>query len=231
MEAVLDEFYAQIMDKLERDELIPAYKRTQHREYLVTVVEGLCGPWCGGDRRRASEAALAGAVAHHGRAVRDNGSVCPLGKHHDILYVMARFAVDADAGPGPVAALLNAIYTNRCVQMYIKFSSISCLPDFPPTTVTAPVPVILGQICFFLYRILNEFSNALNMMRRRNAILWNTDPFDRRPGIRMSRRARFVSTAVAYDEHAPGDTIAAAAPGNRSKQTELLSGPNAPDFS
>lgn len=111
MEAVLDTFYARIVDKLDRDELIPAYKRTQHREYLVTVVDGLCGAWCAGDRRRANDAALTGAVAHHGRAVRDNGAVCPLGKHHDMLYLMARFAVDADAGAGPVAALLTAIYT------------------------------------------------------------------------------------------------------------------------
>lgn len=107
MEAVLDEFYAQIVAKLERDELIPAYKRSMHREYVATVVDGLCGR----DRRRAREAAVTGAVAHHDRAVRDNGSVCPLGKHHDMLYVMARFAVDADAGPEPVAALLTAIYT------------------------------------------------------------------------------------------------------------------------
>jgi len=111
MQAVLDEFYAQIVAKLERDELIPAYKRSMHREYLATVVDGLCGPWCGRDRRRACESAVAGSVAYHGRAVRDNGSVCPLGKHHDMLYVMARFAMDADAGPEPVASLLAAIYT------------------------------------------------------------------------------------------------------------------------
>jgi len=111
MQAVLDEFYAQIVAKLERDELIPAYKRSMHREYLATVVDGLCGPWCGRDRRRACEAAVTGAVAYHGRVVRDNGSVCPLGKNHDMLYVMARFAMDADAGPEPVAALLTAIYT------------------------------------------------------------------------------------------------------------------------
>lgn len=111
MQAVLDEFYAQIVAKLERDELIPAYKRSMHREYLATVVDGLCGPWCGRDRRRACEAAVTGSVAFHGRAVRDNGSVCPLGKHHDMLYVMVRFAMDADAGPEPVAALLAAIYT------------------------------------------------------------------------------------------------------------------------
>lgn len=112
MEAVLDEFYAQIVAKLERDELIPAYKRSLLREYLATVVDGLCGPRRGrDDRRRACEAAVAAAVAHHGRAVRDNGTVCPLGKHHDVLYVMARLAVDADAGPGPVATLLTAIYT------------------------------------------------------------------------------------------------------------------------
>lgn len=111
MGTVMDEFYAQIVNKLERDELIPAYKRTLHREYVVTVVDGLCGALYGGDKRRASEAALTGAVAHHGRTVRENGSVCPLGKHHDMLYVMARFAVDTDAGPGPVAALLTAIYT------------------------------------------------------------------------------------------------------------------------
>lgn len=111
---VLAEFYAQIVAKLERDELIPAYKRTQHREYLATVVDGLCGSHGsrGPDRRRrACEAVVAGAVAHHGRAVRDNGSVCPLGKHHDVLHVIARLAMDADAGPGPVAALLTAIYT------------------------------------------------------------------------------------------------------------------------
>ncbi|XP_015374284.1 PREDICTED: uncharacterized protein LOC107169147 [Diuraphis noxia] len=111
MQAVLDEFYAQIVDKLERDELIPAYKRSMHREYLATVVDGLCGQWCGRDRRRACEAAVAGSVAYHGRVVRHNGSVCPLGKHHDMLYVVARFAMDADAGPEPVAALLAAIYT------------------------------------------------------------------------------------------------------------------------
>lgn len=111
MEAVLDEFYAQIVAKLERDELIPAYKRSLHGEYLATVVDGLCGSWCGHDRRRACEAAVIGAVAHHDHAVRANGAVCPLGKHHDMLYVMARFAMDADAGPGPVAALLTAIYT------------------------------------------------------------------------------------------------------------------------
>lgn len=111
MDSVLDEFYAQIVARLERDELIPAYKRTQHREYVATVVNGLSGPWCGQDRRQASEAAVAMAAEHHDRAIRDNGSVCPLGKHHDMLYVMARFAVDADAGPESVAALLRAIYT------------------------------------------------------------------------------------------------------------------------
>ncbi|XP_050525847.1 uncharacterized protein LOC126896797 [Daktulosphaira vitifoliae] len=110
MEAVLEEFYAQIVDKLERDELIPAYKRTQYREYVAIVVEGLCGPWCGQDKRKACEAAILGAVTHHNRAVCANGSVCPLGKHHDILYVMARLALDAKAGPGPVSTLLNAIY-------------------------------------------------------------------------------------------------------------------------
>jgi len=102
---VLAEFYARIVAKLERDELIPAYKRSMYREYVATVVDGLR------DRSRAPEAAVTVAVAHHNRAVRDNGSVCPLGKHHDMLYVIARFALDADAGPGPVAALLTAIYT------------------------------------------------------------------------------------------------------------------------
>lgn len=112
MDAVLDEFYAQIVAKLERDELIPAYKRSLHREYLATVVDGLCGPRCDRNgRRRASEAVVAVAVAHHGRAVHANGTVCPLGKHHDVLYVIARLAMDADAGPGPVAALMTAIYT------------------------------------------------------------------------------------------------------------------------
>lgn len=111
MEAVLNEFYAQIVAKLERDELIPAYKRSLHCEYLATVVEGLCGPWCGWDRRKACEVAVAGAVAHHGHAVRDNGSVCPLGKHHDMLYVMASFTMYVDASPETVAALLTAIYT------------------------------------------------------------------------------------------------------------------------
>jgi hypothetical protein len=111
MEAVLDEFYAQIVARLERDELIPAYKRSMHLEYVATVVDGLSGPWCGRDRRRACEAAVAGAVAYHDRVVRVNGSVCPLGKHHDMLHVMARFAMDADAGPESVAALLTAIYT------------------------------------------------------------------------------------------------------------------------
>lgn len=111
MEDVLDEFYAQIVARLERDELIPSYKRTLHREYVATVVDGLSGSWCGQDRRQASEAVVTRAAIHHDRAVRDNGFVCPLGKHHDMLYVMARFAMDADAGTEPVVALLTAIYT------------------------------------------------------------------------------------------------------------------------
>lgn len=108
----MDELCARIAARLERDELLPAHKRstTGHREYVAAAVDAACGPGPG-DRRRASEAAVAAAVARHGRAVRENGAACPPGgHHHDVLYAMARLAVDADAGPGPVACLLAAIY-------------------------------------------------------------------------------------------------------------------------
>lgn len=113
MDPAMDELCERIAARLERDELLPAHKRSSHhREYVAAAVDAACGPGRGrDDRRRASEAAVAAAVARHGRAVRDNGAACPPGgHHHDVLYAMARLAVDADAGPGPVANLLAAIY-------------------------------------------------------------------------------------------------------------------------
>ena len=51
----------------------------------------------------------------------------------------------------------------RCLQIYIKFPSISYLPNFPPTPVAAPVPIILP-----FYYFENTFVAVLVLVTTNN---------------------------------------------------------------
>ncbi|XP_049837352.1 uncharacterized protein LOC126282004 [Schistocerca gregaria] len=103
MEAVLDAYFDEVFPRVARDYLLARHRRKQLADYFGHVVAGWCRAGVGDGEGGAGPVspqlgaarAVRAAVRFHRRTKADNGgSVCRMGKFHNILYVAARMCVD-----------------------------------------------------------------------------------------------------------------------------------------
>lgn len=111
MEAILDCYFDNIFSKLERSSLMARYKRRQLVDYLSTVIEGCVrGEDC--DKDTGARRAVLAAVRYHDASKDSNGSVCLMGKYHNIIYVAAKLCFDWKIEDNEIVGeLLNNIYS------------------------------------------------------------------------------------------------------------------------
>lgn len=99
MEAVLDAYFEDVFSRLARDYLLARHRRKQLADYFGHVIAGCCMASAGNLESDVSQSAAArvvsAAVGFHRKSKQDNGgSVCLMGKYHDLLYVAAKLCFD-----------------------------------------------------------------------------------------------------------------------------------------
>ncbi|KAJ9589841.1 hypothetical protein L9F63_027901 [Diploptera punctata] len=110
MDAILDCYFDNIFCKLERSSLMARYKRRELVSYLSTVIEGCArGEDC--DVSGGARCAVMAALRYHDASKASNGSVCLMGKYHNIIYVAAKLCFDWKIQDNQIVVqLLNNIY-------------------------------------------------------------------------------------------------------------------------
>ncbi|KAF4526020.1 hypothetical protein B566_EDAN000813 [Ephemera danica] len=106
MEGVIECFFTGVFTDLERDGLGARYKRRGISDYLSSLVGS------GGDTATNCLHAVQSACRIHGEAKAANGTICPLGKFHNVLYIAVKLSFDWQLADSDInAELLNHIYS------------------------------------------------------------------------------------------------------------------------
>ncbi|XP_034937669.1 uncharacterized protein stops [Chelonus insularis] len=110
MEVVIDCYFDELFEGMERDYLVSRHKRRQLVKYISDVInnsaqaENL-------DTSDVCERIVMSALRYHNISMSENGSVCLLGKFHNVLYVAAKLCYDWNLTNNQVVTrLLNDIY-------------------------------------------------------------------------------------------------------------------------
>ncbi|CAB3368189.1 Hypothetical predicted protein [Cloeon dipterum] len=107
VESIIEVFFDTVFADLERDGLAKRYKRRCIADYLSTIISASEGSKCEDN----CALAVTSAVRVHSIAKADNGQICPLGKHHNVLYVAAKLSFDWRLSDSQViAAMLKQIF-------------------------------------------------------------------------------------------------------------------------
>ncbi|KAG8236599.1 hypothetical protein J437_LFUL016951 [Ladona fulva] len=105
MEVILDCFFDDIVSTMDRSSLSVRHKRRELVDYLSTLIMG-CE-----DQVEGCRMAVLAALRFHDVSRRSNGSVCLMGKYHDVLYVAAKVCFDHTLEDGTIVAhLLDSIF-------------------------------------------------------------------------------------------------------------------------
>jgi ankyrin repeat/SOCS box protein 17 len=124
MEGVIATFFDSVFTDLERDSLGARYKRRGISDYLSSVVAANSD-----DIQENCGQAVKAACRIHAEAKEKNGSICPLGKFHNVLYVAAKLSYDWKlTDPKINAILLNQIFS--CEQTFERIVIAGILGPF-----------------------------------------------------------------------------------------------------
>ncbi|XP_046394573.1 uncharacterized protein LOC124162184 [Ischnura elegans] len=106
MEVVLDCFFDDVLSAMDRSCLSVRHKRREMVDYLGTLIMS-CE-----DEKEGCRLAVLAALRYHDVHRKDNGSVCRMGKFHDVLYVAAKICFDRCLEDCTiVAGLLDSIFS------------------------------------------------------------------------------------------------------------------------
>ncbi|PSN51150.1 hypothetical protein C0J52_20578 [Blattella germanica] len=110
MEAIMDSYFDNVFSKLERNGLMARYKRRKWVDYIRTVIEGcVLGEDC--DKETGARCAVTAALRCHDTTRDSNGTVCLMGKFHNILYIAAKLCYDYNIQDNDIIVnLLNDMY-------------------------------------------------------------------------------------------------------------------------
>ncbi|XP_008545780.1 uncharacterized protein LOC103569978 [Microplitis demolitor] len=110
MEVVIDCYFDKLFENMQRDYLVSRHKRRQLVKYFSDVInssaeaENL-------DTSDVCERIVMSALRYHNITMSENGSVCLLGKFHNVLYVAAKLCYDWNLNNNKIVTrLLNDIY-------------------------------------------------------------------------------------------------------------------------
>ncbi|RZF48541.1 hypothetical protein LSTR_LSTR011156 [Laodelphax striatellus] len=90
MESIIDCYFDNIFTQMDRGCLIPRYKRRQVVDYFSTVIRACSTENYEENCKKAVEA----IIRFHKKTKDNNGSVCLLGKYHNVLYVALKLCFD-----------------------------------------------------------------------------------------------------------------------------------------
>lgn len=93
MEAILDCYFDRVFCHFDRGSLFSRHKRAQVVEYLKTIIEG-CTRAGNCSESEGVRQTILSVINYHKKFKAENGTVCLLGKYHNILYVGVRLCYD-----------------------------------------------------------------------------------------------------------------------------------------
>ncbi|RLU22978.1 hypothetical protein DMN91_005256 [Ooceraea biroi] len=110
MEVLIDCYFDRLFSEMERSCLASRYKRRELVNYFSDVINS-CAEAENLDKQDVCERIVLSALRYHNITMMENGSVCLLGKFHNVLYVAAKLCYDWDLGNNEIVGrLLNDIF-------------------------------------------------------------------------------------------------------------------------
>ncbi|EFN87128.1 uncharacterized protein LOC105180848 [Harpegnathos saltator] len=110
MEVLIDCYFDRLFSEMERSCLASRYKRRELVNYFTDVINS-CAEAENLDKQDVCERIVLSALRYHNITMMENGSVCLLGKFHNVLYVAAKLCYDWElANNEIVSRLLNDIF-------------------------------------------------------------------------------------------------------------------------
>lgn len=118
MEVILEVFFENVLENLDRGCLMARYKRKQMVDYFTTVMLG-CASAENCSEQDACKRAIECVLKFHDDAKMKNKNVCLLGKYHNFLYVATKLCYDWNLDDTEtVVKLLKTIY--ECEKTFEK---------------------------------------------------------------------------------------------------------------
>ncbi|KAJ8676634.1 hypothetical protein QAD02_012421, partial [Eretmocerus hayati] len=93
MEVLIDCYFDRFFEKMDRSSLASRHKRRQLVKFFSDLINN-CAEAEGLDRADVCERVVRAALRYHNISMADNGSVCMLGKFHNVLYIAAKLCYD-----------------------------------------------------------------------------------------------------------------------------------------
>ncbi|XP_043473834.1 uncharacterized protein LOC122505974 [Leptopilina heterotoma] len=110
MEVLIDCYFDKLFSEMERSSLASRHKRRQLVKYFSDVIES-CYQAENIDKHDVCERIVQAGLRYHNIAMMENGSVCLLGKFHNVLYVIGKLCFDWKLSNNEIVSrLLNDIF-------------------------------------------------------------------------------------------------------------------------
>ncbi|KAG7203643.1 hypothetical protein KM043_013678 [Ampulex compressa] len=110
MEVLIDCYFDRLFAEMERSCLASRYKRREMVNYFSDVINS-CAEAENLDKEDVCERIVLSALRYHNITMIENGSVCLLGKFHNVLYVAAKLCYDWNLSNNEIVSrLLNDIF-------------------------------------------------------------------------------------------------------------------------
>ncbi|XP_046748569.1 uncharacterized protein LOC124412601 [Diprion similis] len=110
MEVVIDCYFDQIFSEMERSSLLSRYKRRALVNYFTAIIQG-CAKGEELENTEVCERAVLAALRYHNLTLVENGSICLLGKFHNVLYIAMKLCFDWELRNNEIVSrLLNDIF-------------------------------------------------------------------------------------------------------------------------
>ncbi|XP_011873063.1 PREDICTED: uncharacterized protein LOC105564905 [Vollenhovia emeryi] len=110
MEVLIDCYFDRLFSEMERSCLASRYKRRELVNYFTDVINS-CAEAENLDKQDVCERIVLSALRYHNITMMENGSVCLLGKFHNVLYVAAKLCYDWSVSNNAIVCrLLNDIF-------------------------------------------------------------------------------------------------------------------------
>ncbi|XP_012268191.2 uncharacterized protein LOC105693085 [Athalia rosae] len=110
MEVVIDCYFDKIFSEMERSSLLSRCKRRALVDWFTAIIDG-CARGEELEHTDVCERAVQAALRYHNITLAENGSICLLGKFHNVLYIAAKLCFDWKIKNNDIVSrLLNDIY-------------------------------------------------------------------------------------------------------------------------
>ncbi|KYM83833.1 Ankyrin repeat and SOCS box protein 17 [Atta colombica] len=110
MEVLIDCYFDRLFSEMERSCLASRYKRRELVSYFTDVINS-CAEAEDLDKQDVCERIVLSALRYHNITMMENGSICLLGKFHNVLYVAVKLCYDWDIHNNTIVSrLLNDIF-------------------------------------------------------------------------------------------------------------------------